>query len=141
MSRYKAGKPVMLWGWFPNTATIQIRPGSELAWLVFKDGESADRAPPPSDVAGCAVEGKTCNTGSAPTQYFISVNNKWAAENPAAVKFFSLVRMKLQDRIEENAKMMNGQKSEADLRAHAADWIVRNQKEFDGWVEQARLVK
>ena len=141
VSRYRAGKPVVLWGWYPNTATIQIAPGSDLVWLVFKDGESADTGPLPTDVPGCAVAGPTCNTGSSPTQYYISVNNKWAAQNPAAVKFFSLVRMKLQDRVDQNAKMMNGQKSEADLRAQAADWIARNRKDFDRWVDEARAAK
>ncbi len=33
VSRFKAGEPVFLYAWFPNTATVQMMPGKDLVWL------------------------------------------------------------------------------------------------------------
>ena len=140
VARYKAGQPVLIHAWFPNVATILLQPGRELVWLGFKPEEVGPRGRPTRNSFGCAAPTAdgTCHTGDGPTQYFIGVNRKWAAENKPGMAFMSSVNMKINDRVEQNLKMMNGEKSESHLRGHAADWIKRNQAAFDGWVEAAR---
>lgn len=137
ISRYRAGKPVMLYAWYPNTATVQLRPGTDLTWLQVKPEHArADQAV--ADMAGCSLNSNPCNTGWDATTYMIAVNAKFAAANPAAMKFFNSIRMKLSDRADQNTKMMvGGEKSEADLKRHAGEWIKRNQKEFDAWIAAA----
>lgn len=137
VSRYKAGKPVMLYAWYPNTATVQLRPGVDLVWLQVKP-ENAKAEQAVKDMAGCSMGSNPCNTGWDATAYMIAVNAKFAAANSAAMKFFNSVKMKLSDRAEQNTKMMvAGEKSEADLKRHAAEWIKRNEKDFDAWVKAA----
>jgi len=137
VSRYRAGKPVLLYAWYPNTATVQLRPGTDLVWLQVKPEDAkADQAV--KDMAGCTLGANPCNTGWDATSYMIAVNAKFAAVNPAAMKFFSLIKMKLADRAEQNTKMMvGGEKSEGDLKRHAEEWIKRNQQDFDSWIAQA----
>jgi len=143
VARYKAGEPVLFYAWFPNTATVQMMPGRDVVWL------QVDKTDLPSgvtdtilkDVVGCAGGSSTCNTGWAATQYFISANKKWLADNPAARKLFEVIKMKLDDRVTQNIAMKNGEDSDADLRRHAEEWIKRNQAQFDKWVEMARAAK
>jgi glycine betaine/proline transport system substrate-binding protein len=141
VARYRAGKPVMLYAWYPNTATVQLTPGKDEVFLQVKP-EQAKPNLEVKDMLGCTKGANPCNTGWSPTTYMVGMNSTFAKENPAAVKFFSLVKMKLSDRVEQNTKMMvGGEKSEADLKRHAMEWISRNQKDFDGWVAEARTAK
>lgn len=140
VSRYKAGEPVFLYAWFPNTATVQMMPGKDLVWLqVTKtDLPSGVGDTTLKGVTGCAGGGATCNTGWSATTYYIAANKKWLADNPAARKFLEVVKMKLGDRVTQNIAMKNGEDSEADLRRHAEEWIKGNQAQFDKWLDMAR---
>jgi glycine betaine/proline transport system substrate-binding protein len=140
VSRFKAGKPVLIFAWYPNTATVKIRPGREAVWLHFKEGE-APAALATANIEGCAAKVALCNTGSAATKYFATVNREWAAKNPAALKFLSRLKMSLDDRVEQNTRMMNGENKEADIRRHADEWIANNRAKFDAWIEEAKKAK
>lgn len=142
VARHKAGKPVLLYGWYPNTATVQLPPGKDLVWLQMKETDLPNMAPGTDTtlrgVTGCSGNADPCNTGWSATIYHISANKKWAAENPAAAKFFSLIKMELNDRVEQNLKMQAGEKRDEHLRRHAEDWIARNKTRFDAWIDEAK---
>lgn len=140
VARYRTGHPVLLYAWYPNPATVEMKPGTDLVWLAMKTGEASPEEATPG-VVGCAVNADPCNTGQAPSQYFISVNKSWALANPSALKFFSLIKMRLSDRVAENIKMMKGENREENIRAHAVDWITQNQHDFDGWIKEASQAK
>lgn len=137
--RQKAGKPTLFFAWYPNTGSILIRPGIEGVWLNFEESDAPNMSTP-GDI-GCAVKVDPCNTGSAPSEYWIAMNKKWAAANPAAAKFLSQFKMKLDDRVEQNAKMMSGENRDSNMKQHAAQWIAKNQATFDGWVAEAKKAK
>jgi glycine betaine/proline transport system substrate-binding protein len=140
VSRLRAGQPVLLYAWYPNTATVQMLPGKDLVWLQMREADTKPEFAF-SGIPGCAGGGESCNTGWSPTTYYIAVNTAWAKENPAAVKFLSLVRMDLKDRVEQNMRMVKGEKREADFVRHANEWISRNQRAFDGWIQEAMAAK
>ena len=140
VARYKNGKPVLLYAWYPNTATVVMKPGTDLVWLQMKPEDTTPEMAF-TGIAGCANGAETCNTGWSAATYYIAANSKWLKENPSAAKFLSLVKMNLADRVEQNLRMVNGEKREADLARHANEWIARNQKVFDSWVQSALSVK
>jgi glycine betaine/proline transport system substrate-binding protein len=135
VARYRAGKPVFLFGWYPNVATTELVPGTDLVWLDY------DGAPPElmsKIIPGCASGGDSCNTGWSPTTYYVAANTNWSRENQQAAKFLSLMRMTLEDRVKQNSLMAKGEKRDRDLARHAADWIKANQVAFDGWIQAAK---
>jgi glycine betaine/proline transport system substrate-binding protein len=139
VGRYSAGQPIFLYAWYPNPTTMKLLPGKDLVWLELKtvslpDNQMAQYKPLPN-VDGCASD--PCNVGWLPTVYYIGVNKKWAAENPAALTFMKLVKMHFIDRAEQNRKMLNGENREEDIDRHAKEWIKTNQAKFDSWIAQA----
>lgn len=139
VARYAAGKPIFLYTWYPNPTTMKLLPGKDLTWLQLKNPalpeEQMKTYKPLANVEGCASN--PCSVGWLPTVYYIAVNKKWAAENPAGVEFFKQVKMKLEDRAEQNQKMLNGENREADIDRHARAWIKANEAMFDGWIKAA----
>ncbi|MET3304457.1 glycine betaine/L-proline ABC transporter substrate-binding protein ProX [Bradyrhizobium diazoefficiens] len=135
VARYRAGKPVFLFGWYPNVATTELVPGTDLVWIEY-DGAQSELAS--KGIVGCASGGDSCNTGWSPTTYYVAASTNWCRENPKAAKFLSSMRMTLDDRVKQNALMAKGEKRDRDLARHAADWIKANQAAFDGWIDAAK---
>jgi len=140
VARYNAGSPVLLYAWYPNTATVQMMPDKDLVWLTVSHTDlpsgKTDTALP--GIKGCAGGADPCNTGWSATEYYIAANKAWLADNPAAAKLFEMAKIALEDRVVQNIAMKNGEDSEKDLRRHAEEWISRNQAEFDAWVAAAK---
>ena len=144
VARYKAGEPVLLFAWYPNSATTQMTPGKDLIWLQVSKtdlpgGGITDADTTMKNIVGCAGGSGPCNTGWSRVDYYIGTNKAWLAENPAARKFFELIKMELGDRVIQNIAMTNGEDSEADLRRHANEWIAKNKTQFESWLDQARV--
>ena len=142
VGRLKRGDPVLLYAWYPNTATIQMTPGKDLVWLTvpYTDLPGGGKAnTTQSNLKSCSAgAGASCNLGWSATQYFVAANKKWLAKNPQAKKLFELVKITLDDRVTQNLAMKNGEDSEKDLIRHAEEWVANNKAKFDGWVEEAR---
>ena len=66
------------------------------------------------------------------------LNKEFAEENPVATKFLSEVRISTADESAQNLRMQKGEKSLADIKRHAAEWIKAHQAEYDGWLKDAR---
>ena len=146
VARYKAGEPVLLFAWYPNSATVQMTPGKDLIWLQVSKtdlpgGGFSDADTTMKNITGCAGGSGPCNTGWSRVEYYIGTNKAWLAKNPAARKFFELIKMELGDRVIQNVAMSNGEDSEADLRRHANEWIAKNKSAFESWLDQARAAK
>lgn len=139
IARYNAGKPVLIFSWYPNAYTLRLKPGTDLVWLSMRPGKARERDGwGTGEIAGCAVSGPTCY-GVNPSDYTVMANKKWLADNPRAAKFLTLVRFPMSDRVTQNAKMgQPGQKTDAAIRRHAEEWIAANSAKFDEWIEQAK---
>ncbi|GAA4330231.1 glycine betaine/L-proline ABC transporter substrate-binding protein ProX [Pigmentiphaga soli] len=135
IARYRAGKPVFFYAWYPNNATVEIMPGRDVVWL---EEPQADPAMTYHGIAGCASGKPDCLTGWKPTTYYVGANTQWLSANKPAEKFLGALRFSLEDRVAQNQRMMKGEKSDRDIARHAAEWIARNQQLFDGWIASAR---
>ena len=68
----------------------------------------------------------------------IVANKKFIGKNPAAKKFFEVFTLPLTDINEQNTKMNEGEKSQKDIERHIAEWIAKNQDQWNDWLDQAR---
>ena len=59
-------------------------------------------------------------------------------KNPELKAFFAAFSLSLGDINEQNTKMKNGEKSQADIERHVDQWIAKNQKLWNDWLELAR---
>ncbi|MNP86714.1 Glycine betaine-binding periplasmic protein precursor [compost metagenome] len=55
-----------------------------------------------------------------------------------AVKFLSEYQISTDDESAQNLRMQKGEKSLADIKRHAAEWIKAHQSEYDKWLADAR---
>ncbi len=140
VARYRAGEPIFIYAWYPNTATVEMAPGEDLVWLQVSktDLPSGVTDTALSGITGCAGGADPCNTGWSATTYLIGGNSDWLAENPAARSLFASIRMDLADRVKQNLAMKAGEDSEEDLRRHAEEWIAAHRQDFDSWLDAAR---
>lgn len=136
ISRYRAGEPILAYGWYPNELTVTLRPGEDVVWLAFEEGQADAKYALPN-LKGCSVDAEICNTGNPSTQYYVAANAKWVEENPAAVKFLESWQMALEDRVKQNDLMRAGENRDRDLKRHADQWIADNRVEFDQWIAAA----
>lgn len=140
VGRYASGEPIFIYTWYPNPTTMKLKPGKDLVWLQLRnpslpEDQMAKYKPLPN-VAGCADD--PCDVGWLPTVYYIGVNKDWSEKNPAAMSFFNNFKMVLNDRAEQNVKMLNGESRDADILRHAQQWIETHAEEFDAWIAEAK---
>jgi glycine betaine/proline transport system substrate-binding protein len=126
IGRFKRGEPVLYFAWTPYWVNAVMVPGKDVVWLqVPAAQQSTTRLDDGSDY-GFAI-----NTTR------IVVNRAWAAQNPAAVKLFEVMRLPIADIDAQNERMRSGENSQADIARHTAGWITFHQQVFDGWIAQA----
>lgn len=68
----------------------------------------------------------------------VVANKDFLADNPAAKRFFELVKIDLADINAQNAKLFEGEDSAKDIQGHVVNWISENQKTWDSWLAAAR---
>jgi len=130
LGRYQRGESILYFAWTPYWVNAVMVPGKDVVWLQVPatsyPGHPTTRLDDGSDY-GFAI-----NTTR------IVVNRAWAANNPAAVKLFDVMRLPIADIDAQNERMRGGENSQADIARHTAGWIAFHQKQFDGWIAQAR---
>src|SRR5690606_17124886 len=132
---------VLLFSWYPNMYTQKMLPGKDLVWLSMRRDQGRPGINAEKNLVGCAAEGPEC-FGVSTLYYHVIANKKWMAENPAAAKFISLLRVSMEDRGAQNLKMtQSGQRSDAAIRAHAEEWVARHKTAFDGWIAESLKAK
>ncbi|CCG88130.1 glycine betaine/L-proline ABC transporter substrate-binding protein ProX [Erwinia piriflorinigrans] len=132
MTRFKDGKPVLYYTWTPYWVSAVLVPGRDVVWLQV----------PFSSMPGAQKNIDTklpngANYGFPVNTMNIVANKEWAQKNPAAAKLFAEMKLPLADINAQNARMHQGQSSEADINAHVNGWIKAHQAQFDGWVKDA----
>lgn len=68
----------------------------------------------------------------------VVANKEFLAANPAAKEFFKLFTLPLNDINAQNSLMQDGEKSASDIDRHVKNWIKKNQKTWDSWLDAAR---
>lgn len=133
LARFKEGKPVVYYGWVPYWLSNVLRPGQEVVWLEVPFS-SMPRSQ--ADLDTELPNGK--NYGFPLNHQYIVGNKAFVEANPAAAKLFEIMNIPISDITAQNAAIHSGQSSAAQITQHADAWIRAHQKQFDGWIEQAK---
>ncbi|SHE33655.1 glycine betaine/proline transport system substrate-binding protein [Vibrio gazogenes DSM 21264] len=133
IARYHKGQPILYYTWTPYWVSGVLVPGKDVVWLqVPFSALPGDR----KNIDTSLPNGK--NYGFEMNTMRIVANKKFAQNNPAAAKLFSLMKLNINDVNAENMMMSQGKNSSADIEAHANGWIKAHQKLFNSWIKQAK---
>jgi glycine betaine/proline transport system substrate-binding protein len=89
-----------------------------------------------SGVAGAVTD--PIKLGFVVADIMIVANKKFMDENPALKSFFASFTLPLTDINEQNMKMQDGENSNKDIQNHVDQWIAKNGKQWNYWLELAR---
>jgi len=136
IARYKQGKPVLYYSGNIDGSTSVLQAGKDVVWLEVPftslPGEKGKEVTQKDTTVG----GK--NLGFAVDRARLVASRKFLSANPAAKRWFELVRVPLEDFITEEKLAREGQGSSKDIRRHAEEWVKNHQALVDGWLEEAR---
>jgi len=134
IARYEQGEPILYYTWVPQWISGVLVPGEDVVWLEVPYTDLPDG----NNDVDTEFNGK--NLGFAVDTVQAVLNKDFAAQNPAAREFLSLVQITTDDESAQNLRMQEGENSAADIRRHAAEWVEAHREQFDDWLEQARSV-
>lgn len=136
ITRYKAGKPILYYTWTPLWVSSVLRPGVDTVWLdvpftsLPKEQEGQETKLP---------NGR--NPGFVPDNIRVVANNKFLAANPAAKRFFELATLPIEDVNAAILRLQQGESKVPQIRAHAEEWVKKNEATFQRWVTEAAAAK
>lgn len=142
LASYKSGEPIFFYTWAPNWTIFKLKPGKDVMWINVPQiipKESQKAAKERMTVSG--IEGAVSDPiklGFVVSDVQIVANKKFIQENPAAKKFFEVVALPLGDINEQNTRMNEGQKSQKDIERHVDEWIAKNNKKWNSWLDAAK---
>jgi glycine betaine/proline transport system substrate-binding protein len=142
LGAYKSGEPIFFYTWTPNWTVYKLKPGQDVMWINVpkiipnEAQKSAVGQMTQSGIAGAVSD--PIKLGFVVYDIRIVANKKFMKKNPAAKKFFEVFKLSLADVSAQNTKMNEGEKSQKDVERHAAEWISKNQVQWNKWLEQAR---
>ena len=132
IERIRAGNPTLYYTWTPMWLSGVLRPDRDVSWL---------NVPYTDHPAGVSEEQTTVeglgNLGFAVNTIHVIANTAFLEANPAAKKWFELVKVSNNDVSAQNHKVFEGEQSEADIQRHVDEWIAANQTDWDAWLAEA----
>jgi glycine betaine/proline transport system substrate-binding protein len=142
LGNYKSGKPVFFYTWAPNWTVFKLKPGKDVMWInVPKIIPKASQKSAEDRMTVSGVEGAVTDplkAGFVVSDIQIVANKEFIAKNPAIEKFFEVFTLPLSDINAQNTLMYEGEKSQKDIDRHVDEWIKKNKKTWDSWLEAAR---
>jgi len=133
ITRYKAHQPIFYYTWSPLWVGAVLQPGRDVVQLNVPFSAATD--------GGDTALPDGTNPGFKVNDIYILANKKFLADNPAAKKFFQLVKMPIEDVNAEILREHDGADKPEQITQSAKDWVARHQAEFDGWVKEAAAAK
>ena len=137
IARYQQGKPVLYNNWNLDWLTSVLQTGKDVVWLEVPftslPGEKGKEVTQKDTTVG----GK--NLGFAVDKGRIVASRQFLSANPAAKRWFELVRVPLEDFITQEKLAHEGKNRPKDIRRHAEEWVKNHQALVDGWLEEARI--
>lgn len=132
ISRFNEGKPILYYTWTPLWVSGVLVPGRDVEWLEVPRTD----LPPGEEGANTKLpDGR--NVGFSVNDQKIVANRAWVEDNPAAARFFELVKIDVNDISAQNHRMNEGEDSDRDIDRHVQEWIEKNSTDFNAWVAEA----
>lgn len=132
ITRYKEGKPIFYFTWVPQWIATVLVEDKDVVWLEVPKTDLPDG----NNDVDTLYKGK--NLGFAVDKIEAVVNKEFAEENPAALKFLSVMQISTADESAQNLRMQQGEKKPADITRHAKEWVAAHRQQFDTWLQAAR---
>lgn len=132
IARYEQGEPILYYTWVPQWISGVLVPGEDVVWLEVPHTSLPDG----NNDVDTHFNGQ--NLGFAVDTIQSLLNRDFAAQNPAAREFLSLVQITTEDESAQNLRMQEGEASPEDIRRHAAEWVEEHREQFDAWLDEAR---
>jgi ABC-type proline/glycine betaine transport system substrate-binding protein len=145
IARYNHGEPVFFYTWTPNWTIGSLVPGEDVIWIQvpFPSLPSAHRDKENlilvDGVPGCVAD--PCAMGFPPSDIRVVANKDFLNQNPTIRRLAEAVEIPLEDINAQNARMVDGEGDDADIRRHAQEWIHKNRRKVDRWLNTARAGK
>lgn len=144
IARYRQGAPLLFYTWTPNWTVSELVPGEDVVWLeVPYPSLPADQKSLESETVLTGIEGCTndpCALGFPRNDIRAVANTQFLQDNPAVRSLLEQVSIPLEDIAAQNAQMLAGEGTEADIRRHAQDWIEANRVRVDEWLAIAGAI-
>ncbi|HBH31703.1 MAG TPA: proline/glycine betaine ABC transporter substrate-binding protein ProX, partial [Desulfofustis sp.] len=142
LAEYQNGEPIFFYTWAPNWTIFKLKPGEDVMWINVPEINPTEAQAVSEDrMTVSGIEGAVTDPvmlGFVVADIQPVANKEFLAKNPAAAKFIELFELPLIDINEQNTRMNEGEKSEADIQNHVNDWIAANQDTWNGWLEAAQ---
>ncbi|MDX1450191.1 MAG: glycine betaine/L-proline ABC transporter substrate-binding protein ProX, partial [Acidimicrobiia bacterium] len=140
IDRYESGDPVLFYTFTPNWTVGELVPGDDVVWLEtpypsLPEGQTGEDTTTVPGVRGCMSD--PCQTGWPPNDIVAVANQDFLDANPAVRVLLEQIVIPLDDILEQNARMVEGEGDPDDIRRHAAEWIARNEAAVTEWIRTA----
>ena len=145
ITRYKHGEPVFFYTWTPNWTIGSLVPGEDVVWIQVPFPSLPERHRDKENlilvdgVPGCVAD--PCAMGFPPSDIRVVANKDFLKRNPAVRRLAEAVKIPLEDINAQNARMVDGEDDDEDIRRHAREWIHKNRRKVDRWLNSARAGK
>ena len=149
LARVEDGLPAIQYTWSPSGYLAQLIPGDNVLWLSLGSEDFVCDATDPCQegwnfvAAGPAALGDTCTddpcwTGWESADIQVTASNVFLEANPSAETVFELAKISVIDAVNYSVRYNNGENTEDDVKAMAAEWIESNRDSVDEWLDAAR---
>ncbi|MGD8285800.1 MAG: glycine betaine/L-proline ABC transporter substrate-binding protein ProX [Desulfobacterales bacterium] len=145
IARYKQRRPILFYTWTPNWTVGTLVPGKDVVWIQVpfsslpKEKENLENQTTIQGVPGCVDD--PCAMGFPPNDIRVVANRQFLSAHPDIKRLLELVEIPLRDISAQNAKMLDGEDDDEDIRRHALQWITGNREKIDRWLKAARALQ
>ncbi|NES20756.1 MAG: glycine betaine/L-proline ABC transporter substrate-binding protein ProX, partial [Symploca sp. SIO3E6] len=127
ITRYEQGENILFYAYNPHWVSTVLKVDEDVVWLEVPF-TSLPKDQPKATEKETTLDGK--NLGFAQQKQRIVANKEFLAANPAAKRWFELVKITTEDMNQESLRIKEGEDSPQDIRRHAEEWIEQNQELF-----------
>ena len=142
LARYNNDESILYYTWTPNFTVFELAPGEDVVWInVPEIMPTEDQADLVDAMTVSGLEGAVSDPldmGFVANDIDVVANNAFLEANPAAAALFASASIPLEDISAMTARINEGEDSDDDIAAMAAEWVSNNQETVDGWLEEAR---
>ena len=153
LARHRRGEPVLFYTWTPNWTVGELEPGEDVVWLEVPADAGGPAADPSGagdadssaatagsdhempSVPGCASD--PCRVGWTPNDIRAVANTGFLDANPPVRRLLEQVAIPLEDILEQNARMVDGEGDIEDIAQHAEEWLADNEPLVRHWIDTA----
>ncbi len=141
ITRFKHGKPIFFYTWTPNWTIGKLVPGIDVVWLEVpfpslpKRQKHLESKTNVKGVPGCGND--PCAMGFPPSDIRFVANIQFLKRNPAIRRLAEEAVIPLDDIDAQNARMIDGEDDDDDIRRHALEWFQKNRSTAERWLKAA----